>query len=129
MKKKIVVAAIIKDNDEYLCTQRAEGKHTYTSGKYEFPGGKVEAGETYKEALIREIREELSMEIIIGEKITLIKHQYPDFFLELHCYNCTCQKRELKLNVHINYKWLNKKELKTLNWTEADLPLIDLLIG
>lgn len=125
MKKIEVVAAIIQNEGRFLCVQRDEGKFDYISFKYEFPGGKIEAGESREQALLREIREELSIEININKEFMTVIHQYPDFMLTMHGFLCTCHEvGKLHLNEHIDYKWLPKYELDSLDWAEADIPLV-----
>lgn len=129
MKHIEVVAAVIEHDNHYLCVQRNFNKFEYISYKYEFPGGKVEPNETNQEALIREIREELILEIQINEKIITVEHIYPDFKITMHTYMCNSKNREITLNEHIDYKWLKKEELNSLDWAAADLPIVDLLIN
>ncbi len=125
MKKHInVVAAIIMDNKKILCVQRGSNKYKYISHKYEFPGGKIEDYENDEEALKREILEELSIEIDNIEFFETVFYEYPDFKLTMECYKCTTRSRNLKLSEHINYKWLEKQELNSLDWAEADLPIV-----
>ena len=125
MKKHInVVAAIIMDNEKILCVQRGSNKFKYISHKYEFPGGKIEDYENDEEALKREILEELSIEIDNIEFFETVFYEYPDFKLTMECYKCTTRSRNLKLSEHINYKWLEKQELNSLDWAEADLPIV-----
>jgi 8-oxo-dGTP diphosphatase len=129
MKKIEVVAAIILNEERFLCVQRGEGKLDYISFKYEFPGGKIEPGESREDALIREIREELSIEILIEKEYMTVIHQYPDFLITMHGLLCTCNDIEkLHLNEHINYKWLSKYELDSLDWAEADKPIVKRLM-
>ena len=128
-KKKIeVVAAIIKHNNKILCVQRGENKLDYISNKYEFPGGKIEAGESKEETVKREIMEELHMEISTGDALVTVKHEYPDFFLTMHSFICTCDDPTLQLTEHIDYKWLSTSELEGLDWAAADVPIVDKLI-
>jgi 8-oxo-dGTP diphosphatase len=127
-KKKIeVVAAIIMCGHHILCTQRGENKYDYISRKFEFPGGKIEKGETDKEALKRELIEELSMTPEIGNHFLTIHHEYPDFELTMHCYLCSAESKTLTLNEHKSCQWLLKSELKNLDWAEADIPIIQKL--
>ena len=131
MKKIDVVAAIIIHNHQILCMQRGKGKFDYISNKYEFPGGKIEAGESPTEALIREIEEE--MEILIDEKMTTpyltIEHQYPDFFIRMHSFLCPVDSRHFTLTEHIDYKWMSRNELNLLDWAPADIPIVERLMG
>ena len=112
------------DNKKILCVQRGSNKYKYISHKYEFPGGKIEDYENDEEALKREILEELSIEIDNIEFFETVFYEYPDFKLTMECYKCTTRSRNLKLSEHINYKWLEKQELNSLDWAEADLPIV-----
>ncbi len=124
MKHIEVVAAIIIHEDKILCVQRNQSKFDYISFKYEFPGGKLEDGESQESALIREINEELSMTICVNEKFLTVNHDYPDFKITMHSFICTCENPALKLNEHISYEWLNKNQLNKLDWAEADIPIV-----
>ncbi|MFT5861226.1 MAG: 8-oxo-dGTP diphosphatase, partial [Flavobacteriaceae bacterium] len=127
-KKKVeVVAAIIKHNDKILCVQRGESKLDYISKKYEFPGGKIEAGETREQTVIREIQEELKMNISTREEFITVEHEYPDFFLTMHSFICSCDDPAVHLTEHLDYKWLSVSELKRLDWAGADVPIVDKL--
>lgn len=120
-----VVAAIIKKDEKILCVQRPKGGEA--SYKWEFPGGKIEKGESHKEALIREIREELDCDISVGELVMTIEHQYEAFHLTMHCYDCRIIRGKLTLHEHIDSRWLPAGELKNLDWAPADWPIIDKL--
>ena len=122
-----VVAAIIKVRNKFLCCQRSKNKYNYLSRKFEFPGGKVEKNETKEEALIREIKEELCLDILIDKFFTTINYSYPDFDLEMHCFFCSVQQLDIKLNNHISYELIELEKLKKLDWVPADLKLISLL--
>jgi 8-oxo-dGTP diphosphatase len=126
INKKIieVVAAIIYNEGKILCVQRGENKYDYISKKYEFPGGKIEIGEGKEEALIREIFEELKIEINLLNEFLTINHTYPDFDLVMHSFTCTIKNQTLTLTEHIDYKWLYKEELLGLDWAAADIPII-----
>lgn len=128
MKKVEVVAAIVVFENKILCVQRGENKLDYISKKYEFPGGKMEAGETKEETIKREILEELNMNIEVQEEFITVTHQYPDFILTMHSFFCSCNNPKLTLTEHIDYKWLNKSELKNLDWAAADVPIVNELI-
>ncbi len=129
MKTIEVVAAIIIENDKILCTKRNFSKFDYISYKWEFPGGKIEKGETEEEALKREVIEELDLKIFQLEKFLTVDHTYPDFRLIMHSYKAHCNNEEPHLKEHIDYKWLSKDELDNLDWAKADIPIVDKLKG
>ena len=122
MKTVRVVAAVIKDNDKIFATQRGYGDF---KGGWEFPGGKIEKGETPQEALKREIMEELDTEIEVGELIDTIEYDYPDFHLSMGCYWCSVVCGDLVLKEHEAARWLGKDELMDVEWLPADTKLID----
>jgi len=128
MKKIEVVAAIIYFKNKILCVQRAENKLSYISKKFEFPGGKIESGETKEIALKRELIEELSITPKISKSYLTVIHSYPDFELTMHSFICNAQSKELKLNEHISYVWLGINDLEKLDWAEADIPIVKKLI-
>jgi 8-oxo-dGTP diphosphatase len=128
MKTIEVVAAIIINEGKILCVQRNINKYEYISKKFEFPGGKIETGETKEETIKREIKEELEMEIEIREEYLTVEHDYPDFRLIMHSFICTCKDTSLTLTEHIDYKWLLKNELVILDWAAADLPIVEELL-
>lgn len=122
MKKIEVVAAIIQDEDKIFATQRGYGE--FKDG-WEFPGGKMEPGETREEALCREIREELDTEIEVKKYIDTVEYDYPGFHLTMHCFLCRVLKGSLTLLEHEACRWLAKDELDMLEWLPADLDLIE----
>jgi 8-oxo-dGTP diphosphatase len=128
MKQVEVVAAIIQYNDKILCVQRGENKLPYISKKYEFPGGKIELGESREETIKREIREELNMEISVIKEFITVNHEYPDFFLTMHSYICSCENTSVTLTEHIDYKWLSISEMEELDWAAADIPIVNKLV-
>ena len=129
-KKKVeVVAAVIMHNQKILCVQRSENKYAYISKKFEFPGGKMEEGETKKQTIILEIKEELNMDIIPIKELKTVEHEYPDFNLKMHSFISECLSSEVFLSEHIDYKWLSVSELETLDWAAADLPIVEQLIN
>lgn len=128
MKTVEVVAAVIYHNNKILCVQRGQNKYDYIAYKYEFPGGKVESGETNETAIKREILEELNLEIVIDSQFITVNYQYPDFFLIMHSFICSSNSNLLELSEHIDFKWLDKTELKSLDWAAADVPIVDRLI-
>ena len=128
MKKVEVVAAIIVYNELILCVQRNESKLKYISKKFEFPGGKIEEGETKREALKRELVEELDIEPKIKDLYLSVTHQYPDFELTMHSFLCDADSMNISLNEHISKQWLKKEELSKLDWAAADLPIVKKLM-
>ena len=128
MKQITTVAGVIKnEKGEVLCTLRDQGKYDYVSSKWEFPGGKLEAGETNIEALKRELWEELDIEVEIGDFLYQVEHDYPDFHLSMAVYECKLISKEMKMNVHKGLKWLAPKDMMTLDWAEADIPVAKLV--
>ena len=122
MSKTIrVVAAVIKKENKIFCTQRGYGEF---KGGWEVPGGKIEAGETPQAALVREIKEELGADIIVGDLIETVEYDYPSFHLSMDCFWCELISEEIELKEHEDAKWINKDELKTVDWLPADEELI-----
>ena len=131
MKKYEVVAAIIIYEDKILCMQRNKGKYDYVSYKYEFPGGKLEAGETKIQALERELREEMELNVSLKESdyFMTVEHTYPDFAITMHSFICHVKTPEFVRKEHIMHKWLKKEELMQLDWAVADVPIVKKLQG
>ena len=124
MKRIEVVAAVICQDNKIFATQRGYGE--FKDG-WEFPGGKVEQGETPEVALIREIREELAVEISVGELLTTVEYDYPKFHLTMYCYLCQLGGGELRLLEHEAARWLGKDELYSVEWLPADEGVISLI--
>lgn len=124
MKTVNVVAAIIQHKDRIFATQRGYGE--FKDG-WEFPGGKVESGETKEEALIREIQEELDTTISVDSFLKTIEYDYPTFHLHMDCYLCSVVSGELILKEHEAAQWLTKDTLNSVEWLPADLELLPLL--
>lgn len=124
MKTVEVVAAIIKKDGRIFATQRGYGDW---KDYWEFPGGKVEAGETRGQALMREIREELDTEIRIDKYLTTLEWDYPQFHLTMHCYLCSLVTDTLHLLEHEAARWLSKEELDSVHWLPADISLLPLI--
>ena len=122
LKRIEVVAAIIRKEGCIFATQRGYGEW---KDWWEFPGGKMEAGETAEEALKREIREELSTEINVNELLCTVEYDYPKFHLTMHCYLCTLQTEALHLNEHEAARWLPKEKLNSVQWLPADLQILE----
>lgn len=129
MKTIEVVAGIILDErGRIFCVQRGESSKPYISKKWEFPGGKLEAGETREEALIRELKEELRIDVDPFEFVITIDHSYPDFRLILHSFKCRIlSDKEPELTEHLQSKWLIPSDLDVLDWAAADVPIVEVL--
>ena len=125
MKQIEVVAAIIRDTDgRIFATQRGYGEW---KDWWEFPGGKIEAGESPEEALRREICEELETRISVGSLLQTIEYDYPKFHLTMHCYLCSVLSGALTLKEHEAARWLAKNQLDSVRWLPADLQIVDTL--
>ena len=123
MKQIEVVAAIIHDDEgRIFATQRGYGD---MKDGWEFPGGKMESGETPEEALKREIREELSTEISVDELLCTVEYDYPKFHLTMHCFLCSLLTDALHLNEHEAAKWLTHEELDSVKWLPADRVVVE----
>ncbi|MCH5258443.1 MAG: 8-oxo-dGTP diphosphatase MutT [Lachnospiraceae bacterium] len=119
-----VAAAIIMDDGKIFATQRAHGE--FKDG-WEFPGGKIEPGETPKQAAKREVMEELDTEIEVGELFDTVEYDYPDFHLTMHCFLCTVKSGDLVLKEHQAARWLTRETLDSVEWLPADIDLIEKL--
>ena len=122
MKIIEVVAAIIIKEGQVFATQRGYGEW---QGWWEFPGGKIEAGECPKDALVREIREELDAEIKVGELLETVEWDYPDFHLTMHCFICSLLSESMHLNEHEAAAWLTHETLRSVKWLPADEGILD----
>ena len=122
MKTVKVVAAVIRDGDRIFAAQRGYGE--FKDG-WEFPGGKIEEGETPEAALKREIEEELDTEIEVNELLDTIEYDYPNFHLSMKCYWCTVLSGDLTLEEAEDAKWLRKEALDSVDWLPADIQIID----
>jgi len=129
MKKVEVVAGIIFCKNLVLCVQRPKNKLPYISEKHEFPGGKLEEGETKEEALRRELLEELNVSVAIKSFFLTVVHAYPDFELTMHSFICEVDSKDITLNEHIDAKWLPINELSGLDWAAADIPIVNKLVS
>ena len=124
MKKIEVVAGIVCRENKILATQRGYGE--FKDG-WEFPGGKLEAGETGVEALKRELREELDMEVVVGDLLETVEYDYPQFHLTMHCYLCQLVKEEFVLKEHEAARLLGKNQLDEVAWLPADEGFVEKL--
>lgn len=124
MKEIKVVAAIIQKENKILATKRGYGEFINI---WEFPGGKIESGETKEQALVREIKEELNIEISVDKFAIDIEYQYPNFYLFMSCFMCSIKEGSIELLEHNDGKWITKEELNTLNWLPADIDAVNYL--
>ena len=124
MKTIEVAAAIITHNGRVFATQRGYGE--FKDG-WEFPGGKMEPGETPQQALVREIQEELDTEIEVGELVETVEYDYPGFHLTMHCFLCTIRSGALVLKEHEAARWLTRQELDDVDWLPADVKVVEKL--
>ena len=121
MKTVRVAAAVIRNGGRIFTTQRGYGE--FKDG-WEFPGGKIEPGETPQEALAREIREELNADITVGQLIETVEYDYPNFHLSMDCFWCRLNSQELVLREHEDARWLTADELYSVDWLPADIGII-----
>ena len=124
MKTVRVVAAIIQRGDTILATQRGYGEH---AGGWEFPGGKIEPGEQPRDALVREIAEELDAHITVGPFVTNVVYDYGSFVLDMDCFLCTLKDEHLTLREHAAARWLDTTQLDAVAWLPADALVVDAL--
>ena len=121
MKELFVVAAIIKKDNKILATQRGYGEF---EGLWEFPGGKIEEGETKEEALVREIKEELNADIIVEKFALDLEWQYPNFYLYMSCFECVLES-DIELLEHMGARWLSLDEIDSVEWIQADIKAVN----
>ena len=124
MKKIEVVAAILHRDGAYFATQRGYGEF---EGMWEFPGGKIEEGETAEFALMREIQEELGIDITIDKFLCTTEYDYPSFHLIMHCYLCNVKSGEIELREHKSARWLTTELLDSVEWLPADKEVVEVL--
>ena len=119
-----VVAAVIQKNNKYFATQRGYGAY---KDWWEFPGGKIEPGESPEKALVREIREELNADIEVGDFLCTVDYDYPEFHLTMHCYMCRLASDDIQLLEHEAAKWLSIEDIDSVGWLPADVIVVDAL--
>lgn len=122
---EVVAAVIVDDGGRVLATQRGYGE---MKDGWEFPGGKIEDGETPQAALRREISEELAVEIAVGEQLGTVEWDYPKFHLTMHCFMCHVKHGELTLLEHEQARWLSRDQLRSVDWLPADVKVVDLIL-
>ena len=123
MKHLEVCGAILLKGNKVLCAQRGENKYDYLSYRWEFPGGKIEPGESPEQAVVREIREELAIEIIVQKLLTVVEYDYPDFHLQMYCFLCEiCERKAGRpvLREHEAARWLTRETIDEVDWLPAD---------
>ena len=125
-----VVGAIIEHDGKILCMQRPKGKFPSTDCKWEFPGGKVEAGETKPQALMRELREEMDLDVQIGEDdyFATVHHEYPEFEITMDTFLCRVADPTFTRKEHIDHCWLVPAEMPKLDWAAADYPIVEEIV-
>lgn len=123
-----VVAAVICYRGKILCLQRGQTRFPYTSYKWEFPGGKIEIGETPKEALHREIWEEMSMDVRVGDSVCKVEQDYPDFSITMETFLCDVKTPIFDMKEHHAFCWLLPEELSRLDWAAADWAVLRTLL-
>lgn len=123
MKTIKVVAAILKKDEQIMIAQRLKGDF---AGQWEFPGGKIEAGETPQEALKREIFEEMELAIDVNDFVITAEYDYPTFHLSMDCFICSLQSKDIQLHDHTAIKWISiNDDIKNINWVPADVQVIE----
>ncbi len=121
-----VVAAVVEVDGKVLCMQRGKTRYTYTSYLWEFPGGKIEEGETPQQALHRELIEEMDLDVEVHELLATVTHDYPDFTITLAAYRCVATTTHFTMREHAACRWLSWADLPSLSWCAADERLIAL---
>lgn len=129
MKKIEVVAAILVHEDKILCMQRGASEYSYLEYKYEFPGGKIEPGESRTCALARELKEEMDIDAVITENdhFLTVEHSYPDFEIVLHSYMIQAETKIFNRKEHHGHQWMQREDLRTLEWAPADVGIVEKL--
>ena len=129
MKHYDVVAGVVINDNKVLCLLKGLTKYEYISHKWEFPGGKIEYGETPSEALRRELLEELQLEVKVCTHLITVKHEYKDFSITLRAYLCHANMTKISLTEHAAYKWANTDEIEKLEWCAADVAIVNAIVA
>lgn len=128
VKKHInVAAAVVVLGGDVLCMQRREGKSPSTSLKWEFPGGKMEEGETPQQTIVRELLEEMDYDVVPVRKLATVEHEYPDFSITLHTWLCRAATRHFNMKEHLAFRWLAPKDVPSLDFAAADKGIVDII--
>ena len=122
MKHITVAAAVIIEDGKVFAAQRDDQGET--GSLWEFPGGKLEEGESGEDAIVREIAEELQLQVVVKRHLKTVNHQYSSFKITMHAYLCSIHSGELILHEHVDYRWLEHRELESLDWAPADKPIV-----
>lgn len=122
-----VVCGVIEQNGRFLCMQKGQTKYVYTTGKWEFPGGKVELGESPERALHRELLEEMDYEVKVGDFLGEVTHTYPDFTISMQAFRCSAVSPEFQCKEHQSFRWCSLEEMDDLDWCEADKAIVGML--
>lgn len=125
MKHFNVVCAVVVNDGKVLCMQKGKTKYDYTSFRWEFPGGKIEEGETPQQALHRELIEEMDYDVVVGKHIVTINHTYPDFSITMEAFLCDAPTRTFRMKEHAASQWVEPKMLHNIAWCAADGPIAD----
>ncbi len=128
MKHYNVVAAVVLQDGKYLCMQKGKTKFDYTSYKFEFPGGKIEPGETPQEALKRELLEEMNFPIEVDQELITVSHTYPDFSITMTAFLCRALAPTFVMNEHVAFEWRAKEDLSSLDWAAADIGIVKRIV-
>lgn len=123
MKHYQVVAAVIENQGEILCVQKGLTRYAYTAWRWEFPGGKIEPGESAQQALQRELLEEMNYAVAVGEHLITVTHHYPDFSITMQTFRCHADDRRFVMREHAAHQWLPPAQLMTIDWCAADISI------